>query len=236
MKTTLPIIFASALFALGGCTTTESNMDAGTEMDAGMDAGPGVDGGNDAGATDAGLLAPPTLGVEIDRMGRPAINTALTNPFDTLGTITGDQAKDEYNANSTPANWAKYVGSPTAGYFAGNLAIFDSLDTVCGNQVAAAGGAPSATTYAGLATVFADDQLFVNTGSSTCALYLGVELNATGIFANTDCGGRTPLEDVIDETYSALAVGQPSGVTDGVPQDNDGTASLTAFPFVTTPN
>ncbi len=59
--------------------------------------------------------------------------------------------------------------------------------------------------------------------------------NAVGI-TNDDCGGRTPLEDTIDVTYSVLAIGALTGVTDGVPVDADGTASLTAFPYLDTPN
>jgi hypothetical protein len=200
------------MLALGACSTSSDNTDGGSNP-----------------------TPPAVKNSEIDRMGRPAINTALTNPFDTLGSTTVNQAKDEYNANATRTSWTKYVGSPTAGYFSGNLAIFDSLDTVCGNQLAAA-GTVGPTRYNGLAGVLADDELFVDTSKTTCTTYLGVELNALNLIPNTDCGGRTPNEDVIDETYSALAIGAASGVTDGVPSDVNGPSSLTAFPFLTAPN
>ncbi len=68
----------------------------------------------------------------------------------------------------------------------------------------------------------------------SCNQYLAVEANAIGI-ANTDCGGRTPLENTIDVTYSVVAVGALSGVTNGVTSDADGTASLTVFPFLDRP-
>ena len=37
-------------------------------------------------------------------------------------------------------------------------------------------------------------------------------------------------------TYSVLAIGALTGVGDGVPIDADGTASITAFPYLDTPN
>jgi hypothetical protein len=61
-----------------------------------------------------------------------------------------------------------------------------------------------------------------------------VEANATTIIPNTDCGGRTPLEDVIDETYSLLAIGATSGVSDGVALDS--TVTTDTFPFLAAAN
>ena len=170
--------------------------------------------------------APPALGVQIDRMGRAGVNTALTAPFE-VG-ATGDRIKDQYNAAGQP-QWPTFA--PT---IARNLAILDGLDGVCGNQLLAG---PSATAgrYDTLAGILADDQLFVNTASGTCTLYLGVEANAVGV-SNSDCGGRTPLENTIDETYSLLAAGALSGVSSGVTVDADGRASLTQFPFFDAPN
>ncbi len=178
---------------------------------------------------------PPVIGAnQIDRMGRAGVNTALTNPFfdpnvpaqeDMHGAV-----QDEYNAATQPAQWS----SMFAAEIASNLAILDGLDRVCGNQLLA-GDSPSPGRYSTLAAVLADDQLYVNAGSGTCQQYLAVEANAVGI-ANTDCGGRTPLEDTIDTTYSLLAAGALSGVTDGIDADADGHASLTAFPFLDAPN
>lgn len=172
--------------------------------------------------------APPALGVQIDRMGRAGVNTALTDPFN-LNTTQKGAAQDAYNSASSPSQW----GQQFSGRIAGNLAILDSLDTVCGNQLLA-GPAPTPGRYATLAGVLADDQIFVNTGSGTCGVYLAVEANAVGI-SNSDCGGRTPLVDTIDRTYSVLAAGVLSGVTDGVPNDADGGSSTRDFPFLAAP-
>jgi hypothetical protein len=116
---------------------------------------------------------------------------------------------------------------------AANLAILDGLDGVCGNQLLA-GPTAVAGRYKTLAAILADDQLFVNTASGTCQQYLAVEANAVGV-TNTDCGGRTPLENTIDVTYSVVATETLSGVTNGITRDADGTASLTVFPFLDQP-
>jgi Domain of unknown function (DUF4331) len=172
------------------------------------------------------IPAPPVLGAQIDRFGRPAVNTALNNTFNPAVPAT-EAAKDAYNADSVSTGWsAKYTGE-----VAGNLAILDSLDTVCGNQLLAAPGAVTATRYKGLADVLADDRVWINTASTTCGQYLAVEANATGVVPNMDCGGRTLKYDVIDTTYSVLAVGALSGVGDGiaaVPAKVNGTT----FPYL----
>jgi hypothetical protein len=177
---------------------------------------------------------PPNLGaVQIDRMGRAGVNTALTNPF-LRESVASEESQhevivDAYNAAHDPSQW----GAMFSSLIAPNLAILDGLDGVCGNQVLA-GPAPVAGRYTALANILADDQLYVNTASGTCNQYLAVEANAIGI-ANTDCGGRTPLENTIDITYSLVAVGALTGVTNGITSDADGTASLTVFPFLDRP-
>ena len=198
---------------------------------AGCDGG----GGNDNGSVNQDP-APPAINLsrQIDRMGRPGINTAATAPFFRESVEAEkahhDQVSDAYNSASDPAQW----GDLFADLIAGNIAILDSLDTVCGNQLLA-GKDAIAGRYSALAGVLADDQLYVNTASGACQQYLAVEGNAVGI-TNTDCGGRTPLEDTIDVTYSVLAIGALTGVGDGIPVDADGTASITAFPYLDTPN
>jgi len=180
-----------------------------------------------------GNPAVPKLGTQVDRMGRPAINTALTDPFALTPSspgLTEDQTKDAYNSAPTAAATV----TTFAPGIAANLAILDALDGTCGNQF----GFSLKSSYAPVAGVLADDQLYVNSGSSTCGQYLAVEAAATGIIAAAaaDCGGRTPLEDVIDTSYSTLAAGILSGVGDGISADGDGTSSLTAFPYLTAPN
>ena len=172
---------------------------------------------------------------QIDRMGRAGVNTAVTDPFflsgDSAQSANHGQLTDSYNAARTQAASVDQFTER----FAGNLAIYDSLDTNCGNQL---GAGPMATAgrYDTLATVLADAELFVNTASGTCDIYFGVELDALGITMSGDCGGRTPLYDTIDVTYSALAVGGVSGVEDGIPSDPDPvTHSTSVFPFLAGP-
>jgi len=173
--------------------------------------------------------AMPTLNAanQIDRMARPAVNTALTNPYGFQkfngNAETSDATKDRYNGDSNsamwPATWAPNV--------AANLAVLDGLDTKCGNQLLAA-AALTATRYSGLAGLLAGDVLNVDTSKTMCMQYLGVELATPN-----DCGGRTLTMDVMDTTYSALAVGTPTGVSDGI-NASSGTA-LAAFPYLAAP-
>jgi hypothetical protein len=197
----------------------------------------GCDGGDDGGGGGGGGGNPERPSIsndQIDRMGRAGVNTAVTNPFFRASVPEEEEAHeeilDEYNAADDMSEWDDLFSEELAT----NLAILDALDTVCGNQLLA-GPDPVEGRYDGLASVLADDQLYVNTESGDCQQYLAVEANFLGI-TNDDCGGRTPLEDTIDTTYSLLAAGALSGVTDGIPVDADGTASLTAFPFLDVPN
>ena len=114
-----------------------------------------------------------------------------------------------------------------------NLAILDSLDTVCGNQLLA-GATPVAGRYGTLSGALADDRQYLKTDATTCSQYLAVELNATAVKANTDCGGRKLDYDVIDTSYSAFAIGAISGVGDGVAADLD--TKGTTFPYLTAPH
>jgi len=187
--------------------------------------------GSDNGNNDNQPPPKPTLGAtQIDRMGRAGVNTALTDPFDIVSGMTPNQVKDAYNALSDPSTWATQF----KGNIATNLAILDSLDTVCGNQLLAGSGAVAGR-YDSLAGVLVDDRLYVRTDKATCATYLGAEANAVGV-TNDDCGGRTPLYNTIDVTYSALAIGQFSGVTNGFTSDSEGNPNATTFPFLGSPN
>jgi hypothetical protein len=169
-------------------------------------------------------------------MGRPAINTALTGTFDPNCTKATCPAKDAYNANSSAASWA---GDYATG-FAGYLAIYDSLDTVCGNQPGYATPASPAS-YATLAGVLADDVLWLNTGNSTCQQYLGVELGVLGV-TNTDCGGRTLAENTVDLTYNIVAgtlnpsglPGNPGIATNGITAPASPPSAT--FPYLASPH
>lgn len=221
MKAKSIVMMAVAALAVTGCSnsgTGGTGKDAGTKPDSGTPQPP----------------AAPTLGAQIDRMGRAGVNTALTDPFDISASVGGaseNAVKDAYNADSTESAWV----ATHAAKVAFNLAVLDGLDRVCGNQLGAATGTVTPTRYNFLAGVLADDKLYLNSASGVCTTYLGVEANATGFALNGDCGGRTPTEDVIDETYSLLAVGMLSGVTDGIDNDSPGLNNDT-FPFLAAPN
>jgi hypothetical protein len=189
----------------------------------------------------------PTLGAAIDRMGRPAINTALNQSFNPVD-ASKNAGKDAYNAEGNQANWATLMveGKPITKEFAGNLAIIDALDGKCGNQLLSGGdstGDAGAAEYAALAGVLVDDELYVDTSIGDCTLkmiggqpvpnYLSVEARFLGL-PFVACGGRTPLDDVIDVSYTVLALGIAGRVSDGIDTD-DHTASLTDFPFLADP-
>jgi hypothetical protein len=171
----------------------------------------------------------PVLGKQVDRMGRPAINTAGNQTFEAM-IETADMGKNAYNAESDPAKWTAFVPEIEK-----NLAILDSLDTVCGNQLAADMSKMDPSRYAPLAGVLADDRLYVNTAGTTCGIYLGVEANALKLAVNADCGGRTLAYDVIDTSYTVLATGKLDGsVGDKVPISDS--AKGTAFPYLAPPH
>jgi len=212
----------------------------------------GTDGGNTH-SDGGGTPAVPQLGTEIDRMGRPAINTALNHGFD--ATAAAGTAKDAYNADGSPGGWSSY-----AAQFAANLAILDSLDTGlgagygCGNQAlyngnVSGGGSAAATSYATLAGILTDDELNLDTSIGVCDLatshsnYLSVEFAVVTTVTNTTCGGRAPTNDVMATSYTLLAIGIAGFSVDGkfTPGFSDGATvhadvSNDNFPFLGTPH
>lgn len=173
---------------------------------------------------------------QIDRVGRPAISTALVETFNSDEAVR-DVSKDSYNAGSPDA--AEAFNATVRG----NLAILDSLGG-CGTQLLVSAD-ETPERYDALAAVLLDDQLYVDSRETTC-LYLGVE----GLFVESqtgeaiddavgllpaNCGGRTLTDDVIERSYSVLAAGLLVGVddtitSDGAAHDND------TFPFLAPPN
>lgn len=129
---------------------------------------------------------------QIDRMGRPAVNTALIDLFGTDPSMT-----DAYNTNDMPATWSQFIPEMQM-----NLEILDTLDGVTGNALLPADV---------LATVLAEDRLLIDTSQPVCDAYLAVELGVP------QCGGRTLQRDVIDDTFGAV-VGP--GVSDFVGDTN----------------
>jgi len=181
-------------------------------------------------SSSTGMMFPaaPTVGAEIDRMGRPGINTALNKSFVPATDPTKTMGKDKYNQDKDPTMWkANYAAE-----FAANLAILDAIDGTCGNQLLAATGAPSATTYSTLAGALTDDRLYLDSSVPTCTAYLGVELKALGLSTTADCGGRGLDYKVMDATYAALSglAAAANGIT-----ANDVTNSAT-FPYLAAPH
>lgn len=175
----------------------------------------------------------PVLGPQIERMGRAAINTAVTDPF-FRETVPAEQARHDENVDAydeeDDVRRATVDFSPQ---FRTVLAIYDGVDQVCGNQLAA-GPEEGPSRNGALALVLANDELYLNTDSGVCEQYLALELDFVGN-PNNDCGGRTPLQDTIDVSYSALVSGQTSGVDDGLTADGDGVHSTSVFPFLDSP-
>jgi hypothetical protein len=169
----------------------------------------------------------PMIGEQVERMGRPAINTATNHTFDPDEAAKG-AAKDEWN-KAGPMDWAGFRAQ-----VADNLGILDSLDANCGNQFLA-GPNPTADRYDALAAVLADDRLWVNLNADTCTTYLAVEANFTGAIDNNDCGGRRLPDDVIKTSYSLLAAGD---LTFSIDDTNDADPVKTggeAFPYLAPP-
>lgn len=97
------------------------------------------------------IPASPTLGAQIDRVGRPAVNTALNHGFDP--TQAGKDAKNAYNQDGNKMSWL----TSNATEFAKNLALIDALDSnVCGNGICEAGEAQADPPPAGHMTCTAD--------------------------------------------------------------------------------
>jgi hypothetical protein len=145
------------------------------------------------------------VGGQIDRNGRPAINTALIDLLANTG------KKDQYNRAVDPATWSGLFRAEIQA----NLTALDTLDGTTGNTLL-----PPATA----AGVLVDDRLVINVARPQCDAYLAIETGNT-----TFCGGRTLARDVIDDTLGAV-VGP--GVRDNVGNDS---VFLSDFPFAGPP-
>ena len=163
----------------------------------------------------------------LDRMGRPLTGNAL------LGTlapaVVSDKLKEDYN-HATPATAARFVPEMEK-----TLGLYDGFDGKCGNQLLA-GKVASAGRYRQLATLLADDRLWVNSASKVCTHFFAVELaELTGQreLAN-DCGGRSPTYSAANIYRSLLANGKPVGIDDGLTRDEHDHSS-SAFPFLAAP-
>jgi Domain of unknown function (DUF4331) len=165
---------------------------------------------------------------QLDRVGRPLTGNAL------LGTLAtadvSDKLKEDYN-RATPATAARFVPEIEK-----NLGLYDGFDGKCGNQLAASKSTTGAGRYRELATLLADDRLWINSASGVCTQFFAVELaELTGPSAlDNDCGGRSPTYSAANAYRSLLANGTPVGIDDGLTRDKRDHSSTT-FPFLAAP-
>ena len=90
--------------------------------------------------------------------------------------------------------------------------------------------------YQKLATLLADDRVWVNSASASCTQFLAVEFTALGTPGALagDCGGRTPIYDASNIFRSLLIDGTTKGGVDGLVHDEK-IHSTTDFPFLAAP-
>jgi hypothetical protein len=148
---------------------------------------------------------------QIDREGRPAVNTALIPKG----------KKDAYNQAEIPADWETLFAADISA----SILFVDGLDGVTGNFLT---GDETA-----LANLLADDRIQINLNIPNCGAYLALESAGLTGATPTACGGRTLDADVIDDTLTVLVSGGASPVSDGV--DANDVPFLNNFPFLAEP-
>lgn len=171
---------------------------------------------------------PPRLGKQIDRAARALTGNALLGTL-APGEVSG-RLKEAYNG-AAQADWQQFASE-----MGRTLGLYDGFDGIRGNQWLADAAAAPGRRYQALATLLADDRLWVNTASIHCTRYLAVELASLAVSRelSDDCGGRTPNYDAVDVFRSLLVNGTDTGVEDGVDRD-DHVHSTIAFPFLGPP-
>lgn len=177
-----------------------------------------------------GATASPTR--QIDRMARPFVGNTLLGSAPFSSDQASSDIRDRYDA-ATPNTSSTYVPMIEK-----TLAMQDSLDGKCGNQLLAGKDLDSPARYRDLARVFADDRLWVNSAAHVCTQFFAVELaNLAGRkeFEN-DCGGRSPVYDTPNAWRSLLITGATDGIHwDGLSHDEHA-PSATVFPFLAPPD
>lgn len=166
---------------------------------------------------------------QLDRVGRPLTGNALLGTF--APAAVSEKLKEDYN-RATPATAARFVPEIEKG-----LAFYDSFDGKCGDQLLASKTVTGAGRYRELATLLADDRLWVNSAASVCTEFFAVELTQlTGQSTlRNDCGGRTPGYSASNAYRSLLVKGTSTGIDDGLSRDGREHSS-TAFPFLAAPD
>jgi hypothetical protein len=217
----------------GGGTSTGATTSTG---------GNGGNGGGNGGMGGMDAPPPPTLGTQIDRMGRAAIATATYERF--VAPDTHADAVDVWNQDDDPGAWAgAYVPN-----VASQIAILDGLDQSCGDQLLYDGTPVAPATcpddgngacYGIMGTVLANDWIVLKVNGADDPSYLGAEANLLGVPGDSR-GGRMPAHDVIDVSYSILSglfdfsMGAPFLFGDNV--DAPPQSQVESFPYLAAPN
>jgi Domain of unknown function (DUF4331) len=166
---------------------------------------------------------------QLNRVGRPLTKNALLGLF--APDDVGDQLKEGWNA-TTPETSARFIPEIQKG-----LVLYDAFDGQCGNQLLAEPKAAPSKRYLVLATLLADDRLWVNSTSTVCTQLMAVEFTALAgkKSLKSDCGGRSPNYKAANIWRSLLVDGTNVSVDDGVEHD-DHEHSATVFPFLAAPD
>ena len=183
----------------------------------------GDDGGSDATVEEAGLSLGP-----IDRDGHPLVTILLLS-----GSL-----QDEYNAQSS---FEPNVPRVLQDALEARLVALDTLALGDGGGDEVDWPIPDGGQHP-LLPMFVTDVLLVDTAKSCTSgdggfvssyLDLEREILLDGA-AHTTCGGRTPGENVVDETLTLLVTNGRVPVTQGVVGPSK--AASTTFPYLAAPN
>ncbi|MCA9583802.1 MAG: DUF4331 family protein [Myxococcales bacterium] len=191
----LPAMLGASAIAFGALAAScaDDDVAVGPKRDAGFDATPPDAAFLDAG--DAGADGGRPKPGQVDRMGRPAINTALVSKAN----------KDEYNRSPTfdPAT------ASNAKFAADFEAALDTIDALDGVDDWGGAAAPHPLTKPLLGDfLLLDTSKGCPVGPVDCPSYLDVELTVLGLQGDHQTfGGRTPNDDVMDLTLSLLVKG-----------------------------
>jgi hypothetical protein len=217
MNTTQRIAFGLSTLLLFGC---------GDDGEEGAD-DMGIDAGEpDEGVPEAPVFADLSAASQVDRMGKPALNTAAI-PSGECG-VTGESCKTTYNVNENPAD-------DLTDFAVAAVAQLSGPDGMTNTSALWEGGLLTDTEAVTIAAaVWGDGTGFVFYGD---ILVIDTSM-ATGY--SVVAGGRAPTDDVIDTTLDAItsnsaAAGNMAGVASDSIDAND-TTFPTAFPHFADPN
>jgi hypothetical protein len=183
----------------------------------------GDDAGDAASVEEAGLGLGP-----IDRDGHPLVTVLL---------VPG-ALQDEYNAQ---ASFEPNVPRVLQDALEARLVALDTLALGDGGADMVDWDVPDGGQHP-LLPMFVSDVLLVDTSKSCttadggfASSYLDIEREVLlGGPAHATCGGRTPDEDVVDETLTLLVTNGREPVTQGVPGPTK--PATTTFPYLAAPN